>query len=407
MKLLTIAALLLTSCAVADARLPKTQYKTCSDGSLKRYTQRCPAPTPTPSPTPTPTPTPTPSPLLGETPIADNFTTSSGLTALGALPGSDGLVGGAFRMFCRAGQLLKDDPLVLPNLPGASHLHQFWGNTGTNAFSTYSSLRTTGQSTCSDVGSGPVNRTAYWIPAMLDGAGNAVKPDGIGTYYKQYAASDIQCTQLATACVPLPHGIRYTFGYNMKTGLGGITDDTSMVYWMVRYTCFNSDGVTQPPSANGRYRTIDEVVAAGCPANAQLHIEWVAPDCWDGVNVDVADHRSHMSYPTVNTPNGAACPASNPYFIPNWSGFIIYATDANFAAGKWRLSSDDMVPGARPGSTLHFDYWEAWSPTVKATWQQYCIDAHKSCSAGDLGNFTQITNDITATRPTHVLVPVN
>jgi hypothetical protein len=185
-------------------------------------------------------------------------------------------------MFCRAGQLLKDDPLVLPNQPGASHLHQFWGNTGANAFSTYQSLRTSGQSTCSNEGAGPVNRTAYWMPAMLDGAGNAVKPDGIGTYYKQYAASDIQCTQLATACVALPNGLRYTFGANMKTGLGGITDDNSMVYWMVRYTCFNSDGVTQPASASGRYRTIDEVVAAGCPANAQLHIEWVAPDCWDG-----------------------------------------------------------------------------------------------------------------------------
>jgi hypothetical protein len=167
--------------------------------------------------------------------------------------------------------------------------------------------------------------------------------------------------------------------------------------------------VTQPAAAAGRYRTIDEVVAAGCPAGAQLHIEWVAPDCWDGQNVDAADHRSHMSYPTRNLATGAACPLDHPYFVPNWSGFIIYTTDANFAAGKWRLSSDDMasqMTGQRvpAGSTLHFDYWEAWSPTAKAAWQQNCIDAHKSCAAGDLGDGTQITNDSTVTRPQHELV---
>jgi hypothetical protein len=36
------------------------------------------------------------------------------------------------------------------------------------------------------------------------------------------------------------------------------------------------------------------------------------------------------------------------------------------------------------------DYWEAWSPTVKATWHSTCVNQKLSCSGGDLGNGTQI-----------------
>jgi hypothetical protein len=36
------------------------------------------------------------------------------------------------------------------------------------------------------------------------------------------------------------------------------------------------------------------------------------------------------------------------------------------------------------------DYWEAWSPTVKATWHSTCVNQKLSCAGGDLGNGTQI-----------------
>src|SRR3954447_20280216 len=78
-------------------------------------------------------------------PIADNFNTADGLQptwGTGQLPGSMGVDPvGAFRMVCGAGQLSYDDPIVYPGQPGKSHLHQFYGNLGANAFSTYQSLR--------------------------------------------------------------------------------------------------------------------------------------------------------------------------------------------------------------------------------------------------------------------------
>jgi hypothetical protein len=348
--------------------------------------------------------------LIGTAAIADNFDTASGIvpTSWGLPPASPD-PNGSFRILCRPGHINRDDPIVYPGVVAASHLHQFWGNTGTNAHSTYQSLRQTGQSTCANTGKGPVNRTAYWIPAMLDGAGNVVKPDLIQNYYKREPTNHPRCTSYGNICVPYPNGLRFVFGYDMKSGTGGILDKGTFFYWMNKFECRNgSDG---PLIVSGVYRTIEDVRAAGCPAGAKLVISFTGPNCWDGKNLDSTDHRSHLSYATRSHPNGYQCPTTHPYLIPSFSGHIDYTTDENFVAGKWKFSSDDHashMSGATvaAGSTLHFDYFEAWSPTVKAQWEKGCLEAHKSCNLGDLGNGTRIAPEPEGPRPTHQLVPI-
>jgi hypothetical protein len=66
-----------------------------------------------------------------------------------------------------------------------------------------------------------------------------------------------------------------------------------------------------------------------------------------------------------------------------------------------------MMPGTTPGKTLHMDYWEAWSPTVKNMWQTFCINGHLSCSAGELGNGQQVKGmQQVGAFPKHMLVPL-
>ncbi len=376
--------------------------------------------TPTPTPTPTPTTvssTAAPTPLVGEAPIADNFDTSAGLqTSPGstAPPSTEDV--GAFRIICSAGQLLKDDPIRYPGQPGASHLHQFWGNTGANANSTYQTLRTSGGTTCGDPAT-PINRTAYWMPAMLDGAGSVVKPDFINTYYKQVPAGSTLCLARATACVGLPHGIKAIFGYNMATGQNGPMDANSADYWAFKFECWTTptSGVAAvSPPAGTHFTNIADVAAAGCPAGAGLIIYFAVPGCWDGINLDSADHRSHLVYGTAETGN-QVCPADHPYLISPWQGHVHFTTDANFVAGKWHLSSDEMIPGfvvgpnspVKAGMSLHFDYVEAWSPAVQQIWQTHCIDGHLNCSGGDLGNGLQIKGaDGTLLQAPHTVVPI-
>src|SRR4051794_5401547 len=62
--------------------------------------------------------------LSGEIAIADNFSDAAGIERTGYPSGIGGGTPpqsidsvGAFRMFCTAGQLLKDDPLVYPGQP--------------------------------------------------------------------------------------------------------------------------------------------------------------------------------------------------------------------------------------------------------------------------------------------------
>lgn len=332
-------------------------------------------------------PSPTPFPKVGDfNVIPSNFDVNSELVpawGTGAIPASAKPdVVGAFRFICNASHLLYDDPIVYPGKTGASHLHQFFGNTGVDANSTYSSLRTTGMSTCNN----PLNRSAYWMPAMMNGKGQVVKPDFVSIYYKRRPVTDPLCQKIGKACVDLPKGLRFIFGYNMlgsgKTG-GGY---------------FNCDGTANnvAGAVPGHYPSIIEA-AKNCPAGSSLGAVISAPECWDGVNLDSADHRSHVAYSKYIGQSYAQCPATHPYVIPTFTLGAWYTTDATLdrsgvwdgTLNSWHLSSDEMA-NSRPGSTFHTDWFGAWDDTVMAMWSDNCINNLLNCSGGDLGNGKQL-----------------
>ncbi len=280
---------------------------------------------------------------------------------------------GAFRFSCRPSHLSYDDPIVYPGQPGASHLHQFFGNTLANGNSTYASLRTTGESTCSNI----LNRSAYWMPAMMDGKGGVVIPDWMSVYYKRRPASDSECQRMAKACVQLPRGLRYVFGFSMADHA---RSDPARARW------WNCDG---PGAAPGHFATIAEA-AKGCPAGARIGGVLFSPDCWNGRDLDSPDHRSHMAYSTYVGDAFARCPATHPYVVPTFTLGAWYTNDGS--AARWRLSSDDMAGMARMpgGATLHADWWGAWEDSVLEAWHRNCIDKLLSCHSGNLGNGRQM-----------------
>lgn len=286
---------------------------------------------------------------------------------------------GAFRFICMPGQVLRDDPIVYPGQPGKSHLHQFFGNTGANAYSTYGSLRLKGDSTCTNM----LNRSAYWIPAMLDGKGKVVRPDYVTIYYKRLPESSPNCQKQGKACVMLPRGMRYIFGYNMKTGEGG-------------HFYFNCDGPTATP---GHYPDI-VAAAKNCPTGNSLGVIITGPDCWDGRNLNSADHRSHVGYGSYNWDGQYVCPKTHPYILPTFTLGAWYKVDDNLdksgewdrSRSTWSLSSDTMpgMPMMRPGSTFHADWLGAWDDDVMKMWTDNCINKLLNCSGGDLGNGKQM-----------------
>ncbi len=279
---------------------------------------------------------------------------------------------GAFRFLCEPGQVSYDDPIVYPNQPGRSHLHQFFGNTGANASSTYRSLRTSGDSTCVNI----LNRSAYWMPAMLDGRGHVVRPDYVSIYYKRLPSNSAECHRQAKDCVALPRGLRFIFGYDMVSGrtpTGG--------------TYFDCDGPTAKP---GHYPTITEA-AKNCPAGNRLGAIITAPGCWDGKRLDSPNHRDHMANPTYGSQGYLRCPPTHQHITPTFTMGAWYSVD-EARADSWYLSSDEMPGMARmpAGSTFHADWFGAWDDTVMADWMRNCIEALKSCSSGELGDARQL-----------------
>jgi hypothetical protein len=346
---------------------PQPTTKTCAEGSTVPADQDCPTQTPPVTTTPPPT-DPTASPgLSGVAPIVSNFDVAAEIQDA-PVPGTaapDTL--GAFRFICNAGQVLADDPIVYPGQPGKSHLHQFYGNTGANAYSTYESLRTTGDSTCMS----PVNRSGYWMPAMLDGRGNVVRPDYVTIYYKRYPATSWQCTdgRATKGCVPLPNGLRYIMGRDMLNLSAPPTGN-------FHFLCDNN---------TGNWPTLQQALKVCEPGH---HIDAVvdAPPCWNGTQLDSADHRSHMAYMVDSHMGYVKCPDTHPYMIPQFTLGANYLVVAGEDTSGWKFSSDDMAPNEPAGSTFHADWFGAWDNTVMAMWTDNCINKLLNCSAGILGN---------------------
>jgi hypothetical protein len=284
---------------------------------------------------------------------------------------------GAFRMTCKASHLAYDDPIVYPGQPGASHLHQFFGNTLADANSTYQSLRTSGDSTCHS----KLNRSAYWIPAMMNGRGQVVVPDFLTVYYKRFPKGSAECQQYGI-CIQMPRGLRYVFGRS-------VTDPNQPAD--VHFDCQG------PGAVPGAYATLAEA-AAHCPSGAQIGAVNGAPSCWNGSHLDSVDHRSHLSYPVKDATGVPRCPLTHPYVIPTFILSVWYTTDDTIDRSgntdpnlkTWYFTSDRMagMTNKVSGATYHSDWFGAWDDTALKTWTDNCIDKMLSCTTGNMGNGT-------------------
>lgn len=291
-----------------------------------------------------------------------SFATARVQSAGIAFDASPGRVEGDFREGCTFSHINRDDPIVFPGVKGASHPHTFVGNTGANAFSTADSIANSGNSTCAG---GILNRTSYWFPTMVDTTDNSpVIPSGFLVYY--------------------------------KTGYGGVkSQDIQPVPTGLRLFSGDPKATTELPDSKGRYVCVGGVNGVGwqksiptnCYQDNSLIMEVGFPQCWDGVNLDSPDHKSHMAEAT-----GSGCPATHPVALPAIS-YEIYYDLAKVTLSRmknWRLSSDNYALTVPAGYSAHGDYFMGWDvPTMKKLTKN-CINANVDCHANLLGDGTTL-----------------
>jgi hypothetical protein len=113
--------------------------------------------------------------------------------------------------------------------------------------------------------------------------------------------------------------------------------------------------------------------------------------CWNG-RLDSADHRSHFAVEDRNESTGwvSKCPSTHPYVLPKFTITSFYTIRDGDDLDLWSLASDAMYPNLPKGTTVHFDYFEAWDAAVKDMWVNNCVGKKLNCSGGDLGNGKQL-----------------
>ena len=237
-----------------------------------------------------------------------------------------------FVSVCRFSHTNQDDPIVFPTVPRATHHHDFFANTTTNANSTYESLQA-GGSTCRIDG----DTAAYWAPALWAN-GQRVKPTLARIYYlpgrKDHATVR-----------PFPAGLKMlATGSNVR----------------VTWNCVGRD-----------QRTQNQAAPPTCAEGTHLvqHIRFA--DCWDGRNLDTADHTSHMAFA-----RRGGCPESHPAPMPAIAFNIHYPT----RGGTVVLGFPDKPVAA------HADFFNAWDQVTLERLVRTCINAGVHCGANPPGS---------------------
>lgn len=235
------------------------------------------------------------------------------------------------RIFCVVSHLSYDDPIVYPGLTGAAHLHMFWGNTGTDAYSTPESLPLTGRSSCEG---GTNYRAGLWIPALYNSKNEVVVPDETFIYYKKFGSDRMNFNHLQV----VPQGLEMlaskdTFNYGVYgTSLlkaESITKDGKNVLRMDLSfpSCVATHDGTRTGTPLLSYKEM--------PGAASKVI------------------NSHVAYPGGEDRNSVDCPPSHPYGFPTPSAILVF--DQASVGNNPYVSSDKML-NAPNMSTLHADY---------------------------------------------------
>lgn len=276
----------------------------------------------------------------------------------------------SFKVGCKYSHTAQVDPIVSPGTASA-HLHTFFGNTSTDENSNVDPGSPYNlfdhPSLCRNLGVFTRDLSAYWVPSLLVRKPLApygsqdprdfeeVVPSGSPAWeHTFYYLGD---ARPLAAIQPFPRGLRMIVGDAHATA----SQDLNVIRWR----CVNGS-IVDP----ARPHCIDDPTVSGTP---KLRLVINFPNCWDGANIDSADHKSHV-YRSLTT----SCPATHPVPIPRIQMLVTYPSaggpdaDENGLPGAVKLSSGGQL-------TMHADFFDAWSDLALEDRITNCIQADLDC----------------------------
>src|SRR5215210_3106663 len=239
---------------------------------------------------------------------------------------------------CSLSHSLMDDPIVYPGMQGASHMHDFFGNRSTNALSSYPTM-TAAPTLCRDL----ADTGGYWSPALYENgakivaggygyAGRAVREQ---FYYRKIGSDPVQ---------PFPPDFRMIAGDSRATSVYKLSE----IYWGC---ADNSTGkLSLPPS---------------CAATGIISLHVGFPSCWNGWQLDSADHKSHVAYP-----KSGLCPSTHPVRIPRLIARFEYPVGP---------TTETITLASGSPYSAHADFWNSWNQSRLLQLTADCLNKNVDC----------------------------
>ncbi len=290
-------------------------------------------------------PAPRPAESVGVARIGRGLVLFAALLLLIALPAPPARAAqtGQFVLRCAYSHSLMDDPIVFPGQPGASHLHDFFGNTGVDAFSTVDSMLA-GDTTCRV----PSDTAGYWAPtAFLDGV--QVQPTVMRIYY---LGSNTGAPETIPPGLQMVGGNRDAGSPAENPHVSWSCGQTKSVVTPRRDAPYDCTPLAQYPFVDGIVGVID------------------LPSCWNGTGLRPED---------VTYPVGGACPSGFGHVIPRLSERVHYGVMNPFAED----GSLAFTLSSGPWYSMHADFWNTWQQERLDQLVADCLIAKTHCGSVD------------------------
>ncbi|KAI3610099.1 wsc domain [Moniliophthora roreri] len=281
-----------------------------------------------------------------------------------------------FRLPC-TGPLVQErvDPILSPTQVPSQHVHTVHGAYSEElavrwhpvqltrmipdfkANSTFDTLRASKCTSCQVA----QDLSNYWFPKLYfrdpkTKMFEAVPNGGLLVYYQNRGSLDK--ANGGPGLKAFPPGFRMITGNPVarskkyQDGLGTQAElaERAIAWACLRYTTSNPDYY-----GTGGFPHTD------CEAGFQSRLHF--PACWDGKNVDSADHRSHVAFLSI-LDNGS-CPSTHPVGLMKL--FYEITWDIHSFAGRWKESDGwpfVYATGDATGYSFHGDFQNGWDVNV-------------------------------------------
>ncbi|KAF5361399.1 hypothetical protein D9758_006256 [Tetrapyrgos nigripes] len=258
------------------------------------------------------------------------------------------------------------DPILTPGIV-STHVHSVLGGSNFGLNVTTSALL---RSECTSI---PIieDKSNYWFPHLYfqknDGSfesvvGNAVMLVQYDVCHQIYFLQDTSLlddlqdylfSDKPNSTTPFPEDFRMISGDPTLRTL----DPSSFAQQAITFLCLDFSGQST------RFNELP--VNKNCPSGIRSQINF--PSCWDGVNVDSDDHRSHVAFLSTGPDNGTCADPRFPVTLPRIFMEVYWITqDFDKQRDEALTPSQPFVfsNGDPTGYGYHADFFNGWEPDV-------------------------------------------